>query len=516
MSNQLVPKVTLTEQAQSLAVPSDNVVVLGILGTSERGTANKVERVISQAQAETLFGSNESYGQELVSMIKKAFSEGASIIKAITIGSAATNRNTIDITDELDADITITDTTCTVKDGSKFLPLDDIVIGGETKSIISILGNVITTLAWTAGHLIGDAVTVQNSLNATLTANAEVGATQIYVNDATLYTIGDVIYIGTGVGAYAKEEKRTVLATPALAGDPVTFTEPLTFLHYIGEKAVIVTPKVETDYTTAIASIEEDEDKQIVVTEINSDVMSAAMETMCNNSYNNYKTPCVYFRAPNYGESESTAQASAIAMNSDRALYVYPLLKEYNGKITTAGKMAAATAGLIAGNGIPKLNHNFSVYSSFGDITSKITDMDAMIGAGIVPIELRRQQLRLVRFVTTSTKINGIPDITWREMAIRLNVDEIEKSTVDMLEANYMQVGNTPSIRKAMEKDIIAVLDVFASQEILLEDVTTKTPAYKTPVVTVDPNDSTAVDVELEIAPGKPLNFIKLNFKVYI
>lgn len=134
MSNNLVPQVLLSETTSGLGVPQGNQVVIGIIGTSEKGTANTVTTLYSVADAETTFGSNTSYGASLVSMIRKAFQEGASIIKAISIG-----------TPTMDA-----------------------------------------------------ATTGANTTKATLTANAVAGATSISVTDGTAFTTGKVIYIGTG------------------------------------------------------------------------------------------------------------------------------------------------------------------------------------------------------------------------------------------------------------------------------------------------------------------------------
>ena len=85
MSNNLVPKVSITEAVASLAVPQDNLVVLGIIGTSEKGDANTIYSISSVSQADAIFGNNYSKGAYLVPMIKKAFQEGASYVKAISI-----------------------------------------------------------------------------------------------------------------------------------------------------------------------------------------------------------------------------------------------------------------------------------------------------------------------------------------------------------------------------------------------------------------------------------------------
>jgi hypothetical protein len=87
MSSALVPKVILTETASSLSGGGGGQVVIGIIGTSASGTANTVTKVSSTAEASTLFGSNTAYGANLLKMVSRAFAEGASTIKVVSIGT---------------------------------------------------------------------------------------------------------------------------------------------------------------------------------------------------------------------------------------------------------------------------------------------------------------------------------------------------------------------------------------------------------------------------------------------
>lgn len=86
MPSNLVPKVILTETASSLAGGGSGQVVVSIIGTSAQGVTNTVTKVSTTSEASTIFGSNTAYGANLVKMISRAFSEGASIVKAVSIG----------------------------------------------------------------------------------------------------------------------------------------------------------------------------------------------------------------------------------------------------------------------------------------------------------------------------------------------------------------------------------------------------------------------------------------------
>lgn len=446
MSNNLVPKLTIKESTESLAIPQNWLTVIWIIGTSESGTANVVRTISSVYEAEALFGSKTIYGANLVSMIKKAFSEGAALVKAVSIWAP--------------------------------------VLASAT-----------------------------SGSQGTLTADSLAGASTVTVASATIYTTGDEVYLGLSNANYDKEEK---LIVQSWSGTTLTFTTPLKFDHYTGEVARIITPKVASDYTSAITAMEQDEDKNIVICESTISAVETAMITMVTNSYNNYNTPCVYIQAPSASDSESSIVTKAQGFNNSNVILVYPLLTEFNGKTSTSGDTAAAIAGAIAWNGVPKLNHNFTDLVSFGGVKSKITNIDSLISWGVTPIELKFSTIHIVRFVTSKTTTSGVPDYTWREGSIRLNVNFIEKEISKSLQMKFLQKWNTSTVREAIKQDIISFLNIYSSNDILVADERTNTPAFRDPVIAIDPSDSSKINVAVQISPWKPLNFIDLSFKVYI
>ena len=445
MTNALVPKVTLAESAGNLGVPQTNQVVIGMIGVSSGGTAtvNTVQQVISVAQAETLFGANTSKGADLLKMIKRAFQEGASIVKAISIGTptvaAATNAN-----------------------------------------------------------------------QGLLTADSEAGAMTATVADATIYTAGMVVYLGTNQ-SYDREER---LVVDTGVGTTVTFTTALKFKHYTGEDLKIITQKTSSAYSTAITAMESDEDKSIVICDLNDDDTAALLKTMCDNSTVNYNTPCVYFRAPTFGEVAATVQTNATNHNSSRVVQLFPNLVDFNGKTLNPGETAAVVTGAIALNGVPWPNHNLTSFVSVGNAETKITDMDALIAAGVTPLELKGGTVHIVRLVTTYTLLNNVPSTLWQEGSVRLNVDYIQRVLARDVQAKFLQKGQNPQTLLALKQEVNAYLSQFASSNILVADVTRNVPAFRPPVVTVDADDATSVTVEIEISPGKPLNFVNLKFSI--
>ena len=128
---------------------------------------------------------------------------------------------------------------------------------------------------------------------------------------------------------------------------------------------------------------------------------------------------------------------------------------------------------------------------------------------------IRTVTVTRVRTGTYVTK-DGVPDTTWQEGSVRLNVDYIIKDITSMVQTKFMQKGNTITTRRAIKEEIKARLAKFESSEILVADERTGTPAYKDPVVVQNADDATQADVSIELSPGKPLNFITVAFNVYL
>ena len=159
MTNNLVPKVSITEAVASLAVPQDNLVVLGIIGTSEKGTANTVYAISSVSQADAIFGSNYANGAYLVPMIKKAFQEGASYVKAISIGTPTVEHGTA-LTADTDAgtdEITVADTTNFTTGDVVYVGTNNTYQFEERRVVLSkTLTKVKFTEAFTFKHYVGE------------------------------------------------------------------------------------------------------------------------------------------------------------------------------------------------------------------------------------------------------------------------------------------------------------------------------------------------------------------------
>lgn len=171
MSSNLVPKVILTETASSLTGGGSGQVVIGIIGTSQQGTTNTVTKISSTSEANAIFGSNTAYGANLVKMISRAFAEGASVVKAVSIGTPTLDAATSGA-NAPKAILTVASaagaTTITVTDGTAYAAGKVVYIGTgnaydkeESAVVASVAGAVVTlTTALTFAHAIGESATI--------------------------------------------------------------------------------------------------------------------------------------------------------------------------------------------------------------------------------------------------------------------------------------------------------------------------------------------------------------------
>lgn len=449
MTNSLVPRVSVNETfigASSLL--GTGTVVVGVIGTSELGPQNQVIEITSMGAAETIFGANHSFGAELVSMIRIAFSEGAAVVKAVSIGQPTVVESTTIAT---------------------------AVVAGDTTIDIAAAGTI---------------------------------------------AAGDFLYVGTGQPGDSTEEKVEVVS---LAGTVVTVATPFAFPHAIGLTVTKITPKATADYAAAFDAMEIDEGKVLVVCEANDSATIGDENTpgtfayMIEQSTEDKETMTVGIVGAEWSDDETTISAKASTLNNDRIILVYSNPVDYYGRVYTPGETAAAVAGAISRNGVPKLNHNLTQLQTAFGVRSVITDNDLLIQNGITGIRKKRNKVQIVRFLTTRTQDNaGVPSTKWQEGAIRLNVDQIERACQRRIEDKFLQTGNTPEVREAIKQELISVLSQFASEQVLLPHPLTGAPAFTTPQVFTNPTDDTHVICQMQIAVGKPLNFIDLNFRVVV
>ena len=159
------------------------------------------------------------------------------------------------------------------------------------------------------------------------------------------------------------------------------------------------------------------------------------------------------------GETVSQITARAKALNSERVVLIAP----------GASLVAAAVAGAICGQGDPALPLGGAALRGVPDLETAYSesDIDALVQAGVTPVEQVGGVCSVIRGVTTRTTTGGAEDSTWRELTTILVVDDVIPGLREALRARFPRAKNTAQTRGAVRSQVILELERKVAAEII-------------------------------------------------
>lgn len=260
-------------------------------------------------------------------------------------------------------------------------------------------------------------------------------------------TPGTVYELGSyqeAVAAFGKEDGLTELVKVLMAN---------------GAARVAAVPVGEdADYGAAFALLEEQEGVKVVVCDSETlsvqqqlrDSVAAAAQVRRERIA---VIPCAA------GETVSQRTARAKALNSERVVLVAP-----GGALA-----AAAVAGTICGQGDPALPLGGAALRGVPDLETadSESDIDALVQAGVTPVEQVGGVCSVIRGVTTRTTTGGAEDSTWRELTTILVVDDVIPGLREALRARFPRAKNTAQTRGAVRSQVILELERKVAAEII-------------------------------------------------
>ena len=235
-------------------------------------------------------------------------------------------------------------------------------------------------------------------------------------------------------------------------------TELVKVLMANGTARVAAVPVGEDgDYGAAFALLEEQEGVKVVVCDSETlsvqqklrDSVAAAAQVRRERSA---VVPC------GAGETVSQITARAKALNSERVVLIAP----------GASLVAAAVAGAICGQGDPALPLGGAALRGVPDLETAYSesDIDALVQAGVTPVEQVGGVCSVIRGVTTRTT-GGAEDSTWRELTTILVVDDVIPGLREALRARFPRAKNTAQTRGAVRSQVILELERKVAAEII-------------------------------------------------
>ncbi len=173
------------------------------------------------------------------------------------------------------------------------------------------------------------------------------------------------------------------------------------------------------------------------------------------------------------GLSEPTAEElleAAEALNCERMVLCGPDVRlTAAGDPAGGGMLAAAVAGLLAGQSDPALPLNGAAVRGVDRVTDHFDDtaLDVLIRGGVTVLETVGGATEVIRGVTTRSQSGGVPDATWRELTTILIVDEVIPGLRNALRSRFTRCKNNASTRAAIRAQVVLELESRLRREII-------------------------------------------------
>ncbi len=261
----------------------------------------------------------------------------------------------------------------------------------------------------------------------------------------------------------------------------------------------------DQDYQDALDALLEEEAVQIVVCDSTAATVHAKIKTHVGDASADRKERIAIVGGP--AQEASAAEAAAEAINSGRVFYVDPTPLAEDGVTELSGAyMAAAVAAQVAINVDPAMPLTGVVLKGFGGLKTKRSgdEIEALISAGVIPIESFNGEIQIVRAVSTYTKdAQGVEDTLWQELTTVLIADDVISSIRNDLARNYKRAKNSDSKRSSIKTRVTTILEAKMRAEII--------EFYTEPTVEKNPDKPTQSDVDFGFDVMDPLNQIHIN-----
>ena len=287
------------------------------------------------------------------------------------------------------------------------------------------------------------------------------------------------------------------------AGDSLTGLVRLLFLN--GAGAVLAVPVEEDDeYEAAFALLAAEEDVAVTVCDsatltVQQDLRDSVEEASGARRERIAVVPG--------GAGETAAQLAQRAgdINSERVVLAAPCEKS-----GTAGSVAAAVAGVIAGESDPALPLGGAEVLGLGELERSFDDneLDTLILGGVTALEQSGGETTVVRGITTRTKTGEAADATWRELSTILIVDEVIPGIRNALRSRFRRAKNTEQSRGAIRSQVVLELEDRLSREIIT--------GYDNVTVTASEADPTVCLVEFSFTVTHGVNQIWLTAHISV
>ena len=210
------------------------------------------------------------------------------------------------------------------------------------------------------------------------------------------------------------------------------------------------------------------------------------------------------------GESVDALMDRAKEYNHERVVLVAPGCVDSQGEAISGLSLAAAVAGVIAGESDPALPLGGAELTGLNglDLRLEDKDVDRLILGGVTPVESLGGAVSVIRGVTTRTTSGGAADAAWRDLSAIRVVDDVIPGLRSALRAKFRRAKNTAQSQGAIRAQVVLELENKKAREIIT--------GYEDVAVTADSEDPTRCLVNFSFTVAHGLNQIWLTAHITV
>lgn len=206
-----------------------------------------------------------------------------------------------------------------------------------------------------------------------------------------------------------------------------------------------------------------------------------------------------------FAGAQSNAQAVDLAAALNRERIVLAGGKaEHAGYAAQSCFLAAALAGAVCALPVTGEALNGLALQGIDRLAETLSEaeIDALIAAGVTPLEQRGGRVRVIRAVTTRTKSGETPDASFRELSTVLTADAVIRAVRTALQARLAASRNHGLTRNAIA--------TAAALELAMQREAGRIESFSPPEAAADPEDATRCLLALRFTVARALNQIRI------
>ena len=209
-------------------------------------------------------------------------------------------------------------------------------------------------------------------------------------------------------------------------------------------------------------------------------------------------------------ETLDNLSETALAVNSERICLCAPAALIGEPETASGVYTACGYAALCASAQDPAASFHSAPVLGISGLKQKLSEaqIDQCITSGVTPFEMVLGECELIRAVTTRTKTEGTPDLSFQSVNTIMVIDDCLSTIRNALKLRLRGLKNNPVTRQSIQSQVAVELQKKLDAGII--------ESYGTPNVYASPDDPTICIVELSFSVCHSINQIHISAHITI